>query len=232
MDRPTQEYCLVTSGNAGLADALQAIEELGLAPLYAPELAVARANAPSNTVLWGRSIFTPSIRATGTTAAGTKVVVYAHVPNYFSNPEHVRTAAVGGALRAGAETLPQTEFQRLVNLDEQTDGQGIRRVWVVDYETLRRSPDTVISYEQALRHPQTIPFLGSEQSARDYLRSFVRAHGRMTIGVWHADDFDARSARARLLLFGDDHISGLDGINTLGTYRGLFAATQKWDDER
>lgn len=216
-------------GTTGVADALQATDAAKLQPQYAPELANFRSNAPADNALWGNWIFTPSILATGRTEAGSKVVVYAHVPNYLSNHENIRAAVQSGNLRAGAGALPQKEFQRLVDLDGQTDDKDIRRVWVVDYDKLKGSSSGSIPIEKAMEHPQTIPFIGSVEGAQKYLTAHAQAYKTKGIGVWRHDDFDESSPRARLLLFGIYDNGGLsdnDSLNNNGRFLGVAPEAQ------
>jgi hypothetical protein len=207
-------YC---RGTLGLAAALTAAEAAMLAPQYAPELANYRSNAPTNVDLWNNWVFTPSIRATGTSKAGNKVVVYAHVPHHYSNHANIRAAVAGKTLRQGAGPLPQTEFERLVALDGMIDDNDIRRVWVTDYDTLRRAPNGAIPIYKALEHPQTIPFLGDGTGAQAYLSAHTIAYNTKYIGIWHSDDFDEHTPRARLLCFGLDGSISLDGYGNLGS---------------
>src|SRR3989344_5558178 len=76
--------------------------------------------------------------------------------------------------------MPESEFQRLLDLE---DG---KRVFVVDYGKLRDSKSGTLSIEQALEHPQIIPFLGGEARAEAYLQKHSKIYGDR-IGIWHGD---------------------------------------------
>ncbi|MBI5398787.1 hypothetical protein HZB03_04955, partial [Candidatus Woesearchaeota archaeon] len=78
-------------------------------PLYIPEVADARIAAAKDSPLFQNWLTTPSVRVTGKSKGGKKVVVYGHVPNYFSNPSNIRKAREAG-LRNGAGIMPEPEF--------------------------------------------------------------------------------------------------------------------------
>ncbi|MBI5391578.1 hypothetical protein HZB00_01100 [Candidatus Woesearchaeota archaeon] len=189
-----------------MADSLQQCLEAGYQPFFMPELAKERTNAGSGSRLWQVWFSTPSIRATGQTKQGSKVVAYAHVPNYFSEPANIKNVIESGKLKNYAGEMPQADFDKLVDLN----GNG--RVFVIDYETLRKAPSGVINVDDALEHPQTIPFLGGEATAKAYLARHKDVYGNR-IGVWHQDDFDKATPCGRVLCAG----SGLDGYDGIGS---------------
>ena len=168
--------------------------DAGYNPLFMPELAQARTDADKESRLWEVWFGTPSIRATGKTRHGKPVVVYGHVPNYFSNPANVAKAIDDGKLVNGAGIMPQDEFYSLL------DQEGNGRVFVVDHDTLRKSTSGVIKVDEALAHPQTVPFLGGQENAERYLAAHKKAYGNR-IGVWHRDDL-GDEARGRVLFVG------------------------------
>lgn len=192
--------------NTGVADVFEQAANEGYQVLFMPELALARTGSNE---LFQKWYVTPSLRATGQTRASSKVVVYAHVPNFYSNPTNVRDAIKEKRLVNGAGPIPQEEFDRLVSLD----GNG--RVFIVPYEKLKESSSGVISVDSALEHPQTIPFLGlNEKDAKAYLAKHKEVFGER-IGVWHSDDFDKKTPRGRVLCLGDYDV-GLDGDYDFG----------------
>ncbi len=188
-------------GKFGVADSLQQCLGAGYRPLFMPELAKTKTNAGSGSRLWQVGYVTPSMRATGQTKQGAKVVVYVHQPHFYSNPANIRNAVEEGTLKNGAGPLPQAHFDKLVDLN----GNG--RVFVVDYDTLRRSSSGGINVENALAHPQTIPFLGGEAIAQAYLAKYKEVYGNR-IGIWHYDDFDTNTPRGRVLFLGYGGSSG------------------------
>lgn len=127
--------------------------------------------------LWhiGLELCTPSIAATGKTNVGAEVVVFAHVPNYFSDSKNI----VGNEtlLRCGRSAFPQDEFNRLVGLDGMTNEKGDRLVSVIDYRRLKRISERDLDglgetpVRRAINHPQTIPFVGGSKRAKRYLKS-------------------------------------------------------------
>jgi len=182
-------------------------------PLFMPDLIVARTNAQKGSRIWQVWYTTPSIRATGTTAGGANVVVYAHCPNYLSNPRNIAKAKEAGLVN-GAGRIPQKEFQKLVDSDEKTDQAGNRLVYVVDYDILRKASSGVISVDDALAHPQTIPFCGGKAQAEGYLPKHMENYGKR-IGNWHSDDLNADSPLGRLLYVGGSGSDGLSGNDSL-----------------
>ena len=178
--------------------------------LFMPEIADAKINDDS---LWREWYSSVSLRATGRTKQGTPVVVYAHVPNFYSNPENIRQAKVQGLVN-GAGILPKEEFQRLLSLE----GQG---VFVVDYKALKNSQSDVIPVERALEHPQVIPFLGGLERAERYLAKHKEIVGN-TIGVCHNDDLQEQPV-ARPLLFGGcyDLLYADGGFGSVGHFLGV-----------
>ena len=104
-----------------------------------PQLIDARIDADKDARIFVNWYTAPSIRATGRTRQGNPVVVYGHIPNYFSDPDNIKDVIEHNKLIEGAGVMPQNEFQRLVDLDESKDNQGNRLVFVVDYEELKNS---------------------------------------------------------------------------------------------
>ncbi|MBI2148785.1 hypothetical protein HYU23_03830 [Candidatus Woesearchaeota archaeon] len=167
-----------------------------------------RVNSDKGSRMWEVWWLAPSVRATGKTKGGKNVVVYAHENNYFSNPANVKDAVDNKKLVNGAGPMPQDQFYSLL----EREGNG--RVFVVDYDKLKRSSSGVISVDYALDHPQTIPFLGGKDIAERYLAKHRKVYGNK-IGVWHTDDLkDEPMARMRYLGYGVN--GGLDG----GLYGG------------
>ena len=176
--------------------------------LFMPQLADARVlDQNKQSLLWNDWYTTTSIRATGTTKQGSPVVVYAHVPNYFSNPENIR-AAIEQGLLFYAGRMPLEEFQRLLDLKDD------KNVFVIDHDKLKSSTSNVVSTKDALKHPQTIPFLGGEERAEQYIKAHEKIFGNR-IGIWHSDDLKDVPL-GRLLYVGDGDYGGLDG-SSLGS---------------
>ena len=203
--------------NNSLTQALRNLQSQGHEPVFMPELADARTNADKDSKLWTNWWTTPSIKATGRTKNGTAVVVYAHVPSYLSEPGNIENAIKQGLVR-GAGIMPQSEFQRLLDLE---DG---KRVFVVDYGKLRDSKSGTLSIEQALEHPQIIPFLGGEARAEAYLQKHSKIYGDR-IGIWHGD-YLGNNPVWRVLFLGDDYNGDLYGLNDLddgGRFLGVRA---------
>ncbi len=195
-----------SEGTYGVADSLKACSDAGYQPLFMPELAMARADADKDSRLWQTWFLAPSVKVTGKSRQGNTVVVYAHVPTSLSDPTNVRTMIDKKALVNGTGPMLQEEFYDLL------DQEG-NRVFVVDYNKLRRSVSGDINVDDALSHPQTIPFLGGKQNAQAYLAKHKEVYGK-NIGVWHRDDLDDRPV-GRVLYLGSDYYDGLGGDDVL-----------------
>jgi len=175
--------------------------------LFMPQLADARIlDQNKQSLVWDGWYTTISTRATGRTKQGSPVVVYAHVPNYFSNPENIRVAIEQG-LANYAGRMPQEEFQRLLDL------QDDKHVFVIDHNKLRSSTSGVIATKDALKHPQTVPFIGGEERAEQYIKAHEKVFGNR-IGIWHCDDLSDIPLGHLLFLGGTDYV-GLIGGNVL-----------------
>ena len=198
--------------NDSVPEALRSLQNKGYTPVYMPQLVDARIEVDGDSRLWQTWFTTPSIKATGRTKQGNPVVVYAHTNNYLSTPENIEQS-ISAVLVNRAGRIPQGEFQRLVDLEGLTDESGNQLVFLVDYDKLRNSKSGVIKVSDALKHPQTVPFLGGEERAQRYLEKHKTVLSQ-NIGVWHSDDLSDEPL-ARLLYLGYGYYDGLDGNDYL-----------------
>ena len=183
--------------------ALKNLESEDHEPVYMPEVIDARIAASKEARIWQPWLTAPRIKATGRTKQGNPVVVYAHIPNYFSKADNITTAINQGLVNY-AGRIHKEEFQRLL------DSEDKDRVFVVDYDTLRNSTSGVIEVKDALKHPQTIPFLAGEERAVKYLERHKEVYGDR-IGNWYSDDLRDEPLACVLCVDG-----GLDGDGDLG----------------
>ena len=167
--------------------------------------------ASNDSPLWQNLLTATSIRATGKTAQGTPVVLYAHTENSLSSPAGI-VAAIRKGLVHGAGVLSIKEFRRLLKLSEHgaTDKTGNRLVHIVDYNKLKSSISGFIPVSSALEHPQTIPFIGSNERARQYLARFKEVCGKEIV-IRHSDDLKEDQPLGRLLFIGIYHGGGISG---------------------
>ncbi len=210
----------------GVELALGECQSLGFEPVFTPELIDARLYAKVGDYVLNNWFTTPSLIATGrgissnvSKKGGSPFVVVAHVPNYFSDAGNIRANRLQGLIKNGAGVLPQSEFQRLLDLKDD------QHVFVVDYETWTNASNGLIKVSKALSHPQVIPFLGGEDRAKLYLKKHQEVYGD-NIGVWHVDDLDVQP-RGRLSFVGNDCGNGLDGsnhVNYFGRVVGVVSA--------
>jgi len=186
-------------------------------PFFMPDMIRSRTSVDGNHRLWNTWWSVPSIRATGRTSGGTPVVLYAHVPNFYSDANNIRIAVEERKLVNGAGVLPREEFARLLSLE----GNGVQ---VVDYNVLKNSTNGIIPISQAMKHPQTLPFFGVfEEEAQEYLKKQKSLHGS-SIGIWHSDDLGEEPV-ARVLFLGDNFNNYLFG-NYL-KYGGRFLGVRR-----
>ncbi|HIH15515.1 MAG: hypothetical protein QT08_C0022G0021 [archaeon GW2011_AR17] len=177
---------------------------------FMPDLIRSRISVDDSHRLWQTWWSAPSIRATGRTSGGTPVVLYAHVPNFYSDANNIKTAVEERKLVNGAGVLPREEFTRLLSLE----GNGVQ---VVDHTVLNKSPKGNISFSQALKHPQTLPFLGvSQEEAQAYLIKHTSLYGSH-IGIWHSNDLGEEPV-ARVLFLDYGNVNGLNGNVNLINY--------------
>ena len=204
--------------------ALKACQDEGFEAQFMPSIADTRIEAEKDARIWQTWYSAPSVRATGRTKQDNAVVVYAHIPNYFSNPNNIETAISQGLIN-GAGIMPQNELQRLLDLEDN------KNVFVIDYNTLRNSSSGVIPLKNALKHPQTIPFLSGKERAEKYLDRHNEVYGNQ-IGIWHSDDLSDKPV-GRLLYVGNNYNNGLYGNNNLNNsarfigVHGAEGASQK-----
>ena len=211
-------------GKNGLSEALQACQDANCEALFMPELALARINADKDSFLWKNYFSTPSLKATGRTRAGNAVVVYAHIPNYFSDPTNIRDAVKGDKLVNGAGIISQEDFYSLLK----QEGNG--RVFGVGDSALKDASSGIITIEDALKHPQTIPFLGGKEIAEKYLEKYQKIYGDR-IGVWHTDDLQ-ETPIGRLLFVANNNY-GLYGsyyLDSDGCFVGVAQKAQTTEE--
>ncbi len=203
--------------------ALRDCQSRGFEAVFMPAIIDARIEAPKDARIWQNWYIAPSIRATGKTKQDNAVVVYAHVPNYFSNPDNIEKAINQGLVN-GAGIMPKDEFQRLLDLEDSEN------VFIVDYDALKSSSSGVIPLEAAIKHPQTVPFLGGEERAKAYLKRHKEVYG-YKIGIWHSDDL-ADEPLGRPLFLGYNYdlslsFFGGDDLDYLGRFLGVRSAPKK-----
>ncbi len=190
--------------------ALRLLLNEGFEPVYMPEIVDGRneyslEESPTNWQL----LHAPSIKATGRTKGGTPLVVYAHIPNYFSNPDNIAEAAKQGFIN-GAGIMPDKEFWELVDMAEEQEGKPNQKAFWVDYKALRNSVSGVIKVKDAIKHPQTIAFLGGRSRAEEYLLFHKKDPGATaTIDNRHIDDLTEGKSIGRVLCWGGSCYLGL-----------------------
>ena len=185
--------------------------------LFMSELVDARILSDEGSVFWQKGFNSQSVVVTGRTKGGSAVVVYGHVPSYFSDPANIRRSKER-SLEDGAGYFPENEFESLLA----QEGEG---VFVVDYERLKSSVSGVIGVSEALDHPMVVPFLGGQERAELYLRRHEQVVGSM-IGVYHVDDLRDTPVGRLLFVNSSNGNGGLDGCGDLYKY-GRFVGVSR-----
>jgi hypothetical protein len=177
--------------------ALLACGAAGCAPLFMPGLIAARNSAGADDLFWKGAFTSASIRARGKTKRGRHVVVYSHMANYLGLPDNLPDCVKEEI------DMPQVEFQ---NLADSADGKSI---FVVDISERTQSKADVVTLDDALKHPQTIPFIGDKDCAVLYFHKHKEIYGNR-IGLWFRNDVGV-SPVARFLNLGGNGSDGLGG---------------------
>lgn len=204
---------------------------------FMPEFLDTRIFSDKDARVWQTWFLTPSIRATIRTMRGTPIVAYAHISNHFSNPQNIAQAVQEGLIN-GAGKLPKDERQRILDLE------GNNKVHVVDHATLMLWPSDVYGIDEptkehmkeyhgkiagvdmiAINHPQTVPFIGEESRARQYLVKHKDVFGPV-IGIWHSDDLQTDDVAVARPLYAGSCNDGLGGCNRLN-YGGRFLGVRR-----
>ena len=159
---------------------LKECQDSGFRAWFIPEIEDLRSISDKESFIWQKWHASPSVRVTGQTKGGNNVVAYAHVPNYFSNPQNIEKAIKEG-LENGAGHYPEKQFYKLLDME---DGAN---VFVIDYDALKNSESGVMSISEAMKHPQTIAFIGGKERTEKYLDQHEKVVGKK-IGNYHSDD--------------------------------------------
>lgn len=209
-------------GFYGFADALKQCIEEGSKPLYMPD--IIRLRIVQEDDIWQKWWQTPSIAITGkgkssnfSKKGGTHVIVYAHVPNYLSEPSNIRKLIKNGT-ENGAVPIPYEEFKRLLDMFDN------KNVFVFDYKVLSKHPNGIIPFEEAIKHPQLIAFAGDKDVAEAYLEMHKKVYKETNIGIWYPTNL-TDTPLGRALLLGNYFGRGLDAADEMdgeGRILGYF----------
>lgn len=195
---------------SSVADALRKTARAGYKPLTAPELAEERIKDTDNSGLWRNWHNTLSGVYIGKTKQGTGVVAVTHVNHYLTNPDNIEAAIRHGLVRGAAATPGVAEdFERLLEMkDDET-------VFIIDYADWGRAESGRISLTEALKHPLTVPILGSRERAEHYIEAHSKVFKTQQIGIWKTNELSDQPV-ARLLEFGDNFGNDLYAYYSLG----------------
>ena len=177
-------------GGGSVPQVLKRLQNGGYNALFMPQFVDARIEAPDNSPLWkNENVFKDSydsisIRVTGNTKQGNPVIVYSHYATSLSNPDILieLLSKVPTDTPQYSVYMPPEEFLNLVSRDGLQDEHGNRVVWVIDDNKLKNKYG-IMPVAKALKHPETIPFLGGEDRAQKYLARHKQIYGK-EIGIW------------------------------------------------
>ena len=189
--------------------------------MFMPDLIDLKINSDRDSEIWKNWYPTPSLEVTGKTRQGNAVVVYAHIPNYFSDPENIGKVVMEERLYRGGGIIPEGELYRLLKKEDEN------KVFVRDLEKFKNSRSGIVSIDSALEHPQTIPFLGGEKRAERYLQKHKQVYGDdVGIGISYNKDLKS-DPLGRCLFIGEVPHHGLDGDFSLQQLWSLFRGTKR-----
>ncbi|MBI4154384.1 hypothetical protein HY501_03535, partial [Candidatus Woesearchaeota archaeon] len=112
-----------------IEDELGACVRKGYRALFMPDYVTQRLLQEETSPVW-KGYTSLSLMATGKTAEGNEVVVFAHTEHYLCNPKNIRRARNRGKIKNGVVELPQDTFEELVAMKDS------QKVFVVDYRRL------------------------------------------------------------------------------------------------
>jgi hypothetical protein len=157
---------------------VKALEECideGYRPLFMPEIIDIKLMTIKQDRIWQVGYISQSTRIFGrgkssniSHKGGTLFVVYAHVPNYLSDPENIKEAHDVGLVFASG-IVPQAEFERLLDME---DGKN---VFVLDYLAINEwnqsncSKTGKFDVDQIKKNPEVVSFLGGMERTELYL---------------------------------------------------------------
>lgn len=149
--------------------------------------------SPADSFFWQNWFSTLSIRVDGRTAKKIPVSVYCHRDNYFSDPKNIK-ASIDRGLRYGAGDMPQKEFQKLL------DKEDNETVFVVDKKEHPATRSVIISVDGILDDPHLVSYLGGERRAELFMQRYKQIKGEQ-IGIVNCDNLDD-APRANILYIG------------------------------
>jgi hypothetical protein len=128
----------------------------------------------------------------GNVQKGSDVMVFAHLPNHYSDPRNIRYSFKN--LRKGAGEYPLEKFYGLIKKAE----DGDRRLGIIDYGTaLKKATTRLVSLDDARENPLTSLIIGGEEETAHYF-DWRRQNIGDKIRIFYPEDMDT-VPRARLL---------------------------------
>lgn len=166
-----------SSNNFALYDSLRECRDKGFEPVFLPETIDFMIHAKDDTMLYRRNIgwITPSIKIGGKSKQGNRVVVYAHVPTFFTTVENFQEPVRDKFYKTFLEReTPQGEFEKILELE------GNERVFVHDYSE-KREKQKNFEPQEAMEKTRLNSILGGRKRAEAFFQRFEGRVGEIEI---------------------------------------------------
>ncbi|MAG48095.1 hypothetical protein CL617_05820 [archaeon] len=213
---------LVTNGrefyDKGMSKALAYLQSEGYTALFIPQLADIRIESNIDSKIWQNEYASTSLVVTGRykddgKATSPVETLFVHVPHFLSNSKNLIRAIRDRKARTedmwpkhrGAVKVPQEEYDRLRGMVNDEN------IFVVNHRTLVENNYDSLHIDDALEHPQTIPFLGGEERAIKYLKKYSNLSDRITI--MYGEDLPEEPMGRFLFLGSNNKVASLSAIN-------------------
>jgi len=187
----TQAKIFSDVGDFALYESLKKCKKEGFKPLFIPELLdfMLKEKGSAKRSIWeygygnsSHSLVTPSVKISGKSPQGKKVVAYAHIPTFFSNIKNFQEKERGDLYKIfGERETPQNEFEKILKLEDN------KNVFVHDYVAGKQNQDR-FELEEALEKTRLISLLGGRERAESFVKKMNKYYWR-TIGIDDADDY-------------------------------------------
>jgi hypothetical protein len=138
------------------------------------------------------------------------VVIYAHCDNYLTNLENFDSLLTFN----GLVIYPQKEFEKLYNMKDD------KNVFVVPLKEFEDCDLGYIHLEDVLKHPQTVPFIGSKERAEALIELLGRKKIK-GISIWPPTDLYEQPSGSYLTLRSQNSLEAEYSLNESGRFIGI-----------
>ncbi|MFH1364996.1 MAG: hypothetical protein ABIH28_00210 [archaeon] len=155
-----------TSNEFAFYNSLKECGEEGFKPTFVPEVVdlMLRVNDDSQMWHYNNNWVGPSVKIRGKSKQGNDVVVYAHVPTFFSNVGNFQDKQRHELYRSFSDReTPQSEFEKILELEDNEN------VFVHDYFEKRKEKNK-FGFDEALEKTRLVSLLGGKERAGAFLK--------------------------------------------------------------